>query len=221
MTALWRDAAKKENGYPSKWTYDHGLVLKGIERVWINTGDRKYFKFIQDSMDHFVDDDGSIRTYTIDEYNIDHVLPGRILLMLCRETKQEKYRKAAALLREQLKTHPRTSEGGFWHKKIYPWQMWLDGLYMGEPFYAEWAATFNEPAAFDDIAKQFIRWSATLATTRRGSSITAGMSRKSNVGPIRKPDGRQTSGDVRWVGMRWALLTRSTTSRKTIRSAVS
>ncbi len=156
MTALWRDAARKENGYPAKWTYDHGLVLKGIERVWINTGDKKYFKFIQDSMDHFVTDDGSIRTYTIDEYNIDHILPGRNLLMLYRETKQEKYRKAAALLREQLKTHPRTSEGGFWHKKIYPWQMWLDGLFMGEPFYAEWAATFNEPAAFDDIAKQFI-----------------------------------------------------------------
>src|SRR4026207_2048114 len=115
MTALWRDAAKKENGYPAKWTYDHGLVLKGIERVWINTGDKKYFKFIQDGMDHFVADDGSIRTYKIDEYNIDHVLPGRVLLMHYRETKQEKYRKAAALLREQLKTHPRTSEGGFWH----------------------------------------------------------------------------------------------------------
>ena len=59
-------------------------------------------------------------------------------------------------MRDQLKTQPRTSEGGFWHKKIYPSQMWLDGLYMGEPFYAEYAATFHEDAAFDDIAKQFI-----------------------------------------------------------------
>jgi unsaturated rhamnogalacturonyl hydrolase len=156
MTALWRDPARKENGYPAKWTYDHGLVLKGIERVWLNTGDEKYFRFIQDSMDHFVANDGSIRTYEIDDYNIDNVLPGHVLLTLYKQTKQEKYLKAATLLREQLKTHPRTSEGGFWHKKIYPWQMWLDGLYMGEPFYAEWAATFNEPAAFDDIAKQFI-----------------------------------------------------------------
>jgi unsaturated rhamnogalacturonyl hydrolase len=82
--------------------------------------------------------------------------PGRVLLLLYKETRQEKYLKAATHLREQLKTHPRTSEGGFWHKKIYPSQMWLDGLYMGEPFYAEWAATFNENAAFDDIAKQFI-----------------------------------------------------------------
>ena len=156
MTALWRDAAKNESGYPAKWTYDHGLVLKGIERVWINTGDKQYFDFIQRSMDHFVANDGSIRTYSLDEYNIDNILPGRNLLFLYKATRQEKYNKAAALLRRQLKTHPRTSEGGFWHKKIYPWQMWLDGLYMGEPFYAEYAATFNEPAAFDDIAKQFI-----------------------------------------------------------------
>jgi rhamnogalacturonyl hydrolase YesR len=156
MTALWRDAAKKESGYPAKWTYDHGLVLKAIERVWERTRDKQYLDFIRDNIDHFVADDGSIRTYTIDEYNIDHVLPGRVLLFLYKTTRQEKYKKAAALLREQLKTHPRTSQGGFWHKKIYPFQMWLDGLYMGEPFYAEYAATFDEPAAFDDIAKQFV-----------------------------------------------------------------
>jgi unsaturated rhamnogalacturonyl hydrolase len=156
MTALWRDATKKEDGYPAKWTYDHGLVLKGIERVWLNTDDRRYFDYIQRSMDHFVTDEGTIRTYSLDEYNIDHILPGRNLLLLYRVTGQEKYRKAAALLREQLKTHPRTNEGGFWHKKIYPYQMWLDGLYMGEPFYAEYAATFHDDAAFDDIAKQFI-----------------------------------------------------------------
>jgi unsaturated rhamnogalacturonyl hydrolase len=152
MTALWRDSA----GYPSKWTYDHGVVLKGIERVYIATNDKQYLDFIQRSMDHFVNDDGSIRTYKLDDYNIDNILPGRNLLFLYKTTGHEKYRKAAALLREQLKTHPRTSEGGFWHKKIYPTQMWLDGLYMGEPFYAEYAVTFKVDAAFDDIAKQFI-----------------------------------------------------------------
>src|SRR5215213_2946082 len=156
MTALWRDTAKNESGYPSKWTYDHGLVLKGIERVYIATNDKQYFDFIQRSIYHFISEDGSIRTYKIDEYNIDNILPGRNLLFLYKTTGEEKYRKAAALLREQLKTHPRTSEGGFWHKKIYPSQMWLDGLYMGEPFYAEYAETFDEPEAFDDIAKQFV-----------------------------------------------------------------
>ena len=156
MSALWRDPAKNESGYPVKWTYDHGLVLKGIERVYTATNDKQYLNFIQQSIDHFVSDDGSIRTYSLADYNLDNILPGRNLLFLYKTTGQEKYRKAAALLREQLKTHPRTSEGGFWHKKIYPSQMWLDGLYMGEPFYAEYAATFHEDAAFDDIAKQFI-----------------------------------------------------------------
>ena len=143
-------------GSPSKWTYDHGLVLKGIERVYITTNDKQYLDFIQRSMDHFVNDDGSIRTYKLEDYNLDNILPGRNLLFLYKTTGNEKYRKAAALLRDQLKTQPRTSDGGFWHKKIYPYQMWLDGLFMGEPFYAEYAATFKEDTAFDDIAKQFI-----------------------------------------------------------------
>jgi unsaturated rhamnogalacturonyl hydrolase len=156
MTALWRDATKSESGYPTKWTYEHGLVLKGIERVWINTKKKEYLDFIQQNIDYFVADDGAIRTYSLDNYNIDNILPGRNLLFLYKTTGNEKYRRAAALLREQLKTHPRTSEGGFWHKKIYPSQMWLDGLFMGEPFYAEYAATFHEDASFDDIAKQFI-----------------------------------------------------------------
>lgn len=155
MSKLWRDAAKNESGNPARWTYDHGVVLKGIESVWYATGDGKYFNYIRQGMDHYVNADGTIRTYRLDEYNIDNVNNGKVLLLLYKVTGQEKYRKAAALLREQLKTHPRTSEGGFWHKKIYPSQMWLDGLYMGEPFYAEYAATFHEDADFDDIAKQF------------------------------------------------------------------
>jgi unsaturated rhamnogalacturonyl hydrolase len=76
--------------------------------------------------------------------------------LLYRVTGKEKYKKAAEHLRSQLATHPRTNEGGFWHKKIYTNQMWLDGLYMGAPFYAEYAMLFHEDAAFDDIANQFI-----------------------------------------------------------------
>jgi unsaturated rhamnogalacturonyl hydrolase len=156
MNSLWRDASKKEAGLPSKWTYELGVVLKGVEGVWYSTGDGRYFKYVRQSVDHFVDKDGAIRTYKLEDYNIDNVLLGRNLLTLYKVTGQEKYRKAAALLREQLRAHPRTSEGGFWHKKIYPHQMWLDGLYMGEPFYAEYAAAFGEPEAFEDIAKQFV-----------------------------------------------------------------
>jgi unsaturated rhamnogalacturonyl hydrolase len=143
-------------GAPQKWNYDQGVVLKGMEGIWLQTGDGRYFNYIQKSMDRFVNDDGTIRTYRLDEFNIDNVLCGRNLLLLYKVTGKEKYRKAMELLREQLRQHPRTSDGGFWHKKIYPYQMWLDGLYMGEPFYAEYAATFGEDAAFDDIAKQFV-----------------------------------------------------------------
>ncbi len=153
VMTLWKDAG--ETTKPGKWSYEQGVLLKGIEGVWLNTGDGRYFKYIQQSLDRFVNDDGAIRTYQLEDYNIDNVLLGRNLLLLYKVTGQEKYRKAASWLREQLKTQPRTSEGGFWHKKIYPNQMWLDGLYMGEPFYAEYAATFHEDAAFEDIGNQF------------------------------------------------------------------
>ena len=156
MTVLWRDPARNQSGFPARWTYEYGFVLKGVEQVWQNTHDKQYLDFIQAGMDHFVADDGSIRTYNLNDYNLDNIQSGRALLFLFKVTGQEKYRQAAAHLREQLKTQPRTSDGGFWHKKIYPSQMWLDGLYMAEPFYAEYAATFHDDAAFDDIARQFI-----------------------------------------------------------------
>jgi unsaturated rhamnogalacturonyl hydrolase len=107
-------------------------------------------------MDFFVNTDGAIKTYRQDEYNIDNINNGKLLLLLYRVTLKEKYLKAANLLREQLRHQPRTKEGGFWHKKIYPYQMWLDGLYMAEPFYAEYAWLMHEDTAFNDIANQFI-----------------------------------------------------------------
>ncbi|MFB5677902.1 glycoside hydrolase family 105 protein [Paenibacillus terreus] len=143
-------------GYDSKWSYDYGVVLKGFEAMWKQTGDRKYFRFIQDNMDYFIQEDGSIRGYHLEEYNIDHINNGKLLFPLYRETGQEKYKKAAALLREQLESHPRTSEGAFWHKKIYPYQIWLDGLYMGSPFYLEYLLTFENGEGLDDVTKQFI-----------------------------------------------------------------
>jgi unsaturated rhamnogalacturonyl hydrolase len=155
VMTIWKDSFSLDNR-PAKWTYDQGVILKGVEGVWKATGEGKYFQYIQKSMDFFVDKDGNIKTYRQDEFNIDHVNNGRILLLLHKVTGNEKYWKAATHLREQLRKHPRTSGGGFWHKKIYPYQMWLDGLYMGEPFYAEYAAAAHDDTAFNDIAKQFI-----------------------------------------------------------------
>lgn len=155
VMTIWKDSLFSDPSKPAKWTYDQGVILKGIEGLWYKTGDPKYFNYMQKSMDFFVNDKGEIRTYKQADYNLDNVLCGRILLTLYNVTGKEKYYTAALTLRNQLKTQPRTAEGGFWHKKIYPYQMWLDGLYMTEPFYAEFAATFNEHIAFDDIADQF------------------------------------------------------------------
>ena len=155
VMTIWKDSFKND-GNPEKWNYDQGVILKGIEGLWKQTGNGEYFKYMQKSMDHFVDDEGKIRTYKFDNYTLDNILCGRILLTLFKVTGKQKYYKAASTLRMQLQQQPRTNEGGFWHKKIYPNQMWLDGLYMAEPFYAEWATTFHEDSDFNDIAKQFI-----------------------------------------------------------------
>lgn len=150
----WKDSFALD-GKPAKWTYDMGVILKGFEGLWLNTGDVKYYNYIQQQADYFVKDDGTIKTYKQDEYNIDNINNGKVLLLLYRVTLKDKYLKAAKLLRDQLRNHPRTNEGGFWHKKVYPYQMWLDGLYMGEPFYAEYAMLAHEDTAFNDIANQF------------------------------------------------------------------
>ncbi|HEY0066626.1 MAG TPA: glycoside hydrolase family 88 protein, partial [Flavisolibacter sp.] len=153
---IWKDSFLLEGDKAAKWRYDQGVILKGIEGIWNATGNADYFRYIQKSMDFYVREDGTIKGYRPDEYNIDHINNGKLLLLLYRVTGKEKYKKASDLLRNQLKTHPRTSEGGFWHKKIYPSQMWLDGLYMGQPFYAEYAALFREDSAFKDITRQFV-----------------------------------------------------------------
>ena len=153
---IWKDSLLMKPGVPVKWAYDEGVVLEGMEGVWQATGDGRYFRFIKKSMDFFVNEKGDIRKYKAADYSLDNIKNGRPLLTLYKVTGDKKYYLAAKQLREQLSSQPRVASGGFWHKKIYPHQMWLDGLYMAEPFYAEWAATFNEPQLFDDIARQFI-----------------------------------------------------------------
>lgn len=139
-----------------KWSYDYGVILKGFQLLWQQTGDPMYIDYIRHNMDYFIQEDGSIRGYAVDEYNIDHINNGKLLFMLHNKTGEDKYRKAADLLRQQLQSHPRTSEGAFWHKQIYPYQIWLDGLYMGSPFYLEYALTYGDAADVDDVTKQFI-----------------------------------------------------------------
>ena len=137
-----------------KWNYEAGVILKALEQVWRASRDPKYFEYIKKSVDHFVDEEGNIHTYRREDYNLDQVNSGKALLFLYRETGDSRYARAARLIREQLRMQPRTGEGEFWHKQIYPHQVWLDGLYMATPFYAEYAALFNEPDRFEDLAGQ-------------------------------------------------------------------
>ncbi|QEC58030.1 glycoside hydrolase family 88 protein [Flavisolibacter ginsenosidimutans] len=153
---IWPDSFSVKPGNPAKWSYDQGVILKGIEGIWNATGDGKWFRYIQKQMDYFIGEDGSIKGYKTTEHNIDNVNNGKLALLLYEVTGKDKYRKAAELLRHQLATHPRTSEGGFWHKQVYPNQMWLDGLYMGEPFYAQYAKVFGEDSIFNDVTRQFV-----------------------------------------------------------------
>jgi unsaturated rhamnogalacturonyl hydrolase len=143
-------------GRKVKWDYTAGLFTLSLLKLDEAVPTPAYVEFCRDAIGSFLQDDGSIRGYKLEDYNIDNIAPGKTVMVLFERTKEERYRKCADLLRRQLATHPRTSEGGFWHKQRYPWQMWLDGLFMGAPFYAEYTREFHGPAAdFDDILRQF------------------------------------------------------------------
>lgn len=139
-----------------RWNYEQGVMLEAFYRVHRLTGDSAYSSYLKRILDQYIQADGSIRTYKLTEFNIDNITPGVAVLRALELFKERRYRIAADTLRKQLALHPRTAEGGFWHKKIYPQQMWLDGLYMGEPFYALYSKTTRDTAAFNDITRQFI-----------------------------------------------------------------
>ncbi|MBF4470474.1 glycoside hydrolase family 105 protein [Flavobacterium sp. HJJ] len=137
------------------WDYVHGLVLYAFEELNKQKKEPKYAAYIKGYADDLIDGEGNIKTYEPDTYNIDNITAGRLLFDLYKKTNDKRYLTAMQTLRRQLENQPRTASGGFWHKKIYPNQMWLDGLYMGEPFYAQYTAVFENGKFFDDIAKQF------------------------------------------------------------------
>ena len=152
----WPDGRFVPAGQRWAWNYELGTLLEGMDAVWLNTADPRYYKYIKSSVDQFVAPDGSIPSWKPEENQLDNILLGRQLLLLYGVTQDARYAKAATLLYEQLLHQPRTASGGFWHKQRYPNQMWLDGLYMAEPFYAEYAATFHHPEVFKDITHQFV-----------------------------------------------------------------
>lgn len=139
-----------------KWDYCNGLELQAFYKVWEKTNDPRYFDYIKSYTDTIIDAKGKIIVYKKLDYNIDKVNPGKFLFLLHDVTKEEKLRIAIDTLYSQMQTHPRTADGGFWHKKVYPNQMWLDGLYMASPFLAEYAYRNKLPKVFDDVTHQII-----------------------------------------------------------------
>lgn len=138
------------------WNYAQALEGKAFMQLYNVTGEKRYYNYVHNLADTLVNKDGEIVKYDIDKNNIDYITGGNVLLDIYAVTKKDKYLKAIQQLRKQLSEQPRVSEGAFWHKNVYPYQVWLDGLYMGSPFYAHYAYTFHDNKAFDDVVNQFM-----------------------------------------------------------------
>jgi unsaturated rhamnogalacturonyl hydrolase len=151
---------RRPDAITGHWAYDVGLVLMGCQRVAQRNDSPKFRQFVKRTVDDLIAPDGSIKGYDPQEYNLDHLNMGNVLFSLLQEARdpgeKRRYERALSLLRSQMKTHPRTLDGGFWHKQIYPHQLWLDGAYMAGPFLAKYAAVFKEPSLYDDVARELI-----------------------------------------------------------------
>ena len=145
--------------YPNpeaRWEYTRGFLAQSLIKLGERVNDSAASAFGARIVESFVTPEGGIATYKLQDYNIDLLPPGRALLLRYEQTRDPRLAQAAKLLRQQLAGQPRTSDGGFWHKQRYPYQMWLDGLFMGATFYAQYGQVFQEPAAFDDVVKQIM-----------------------------------------------------------------
>ncbi len=155
-----------------QWAYEEGTLLDGMAAEWHVTANDDDFVYIKAAVDKYVTPDGTILGFKAGTHTLDDIEMGRAVLFLYRVTQDAKYARAAKFLHDQLDQQPRTASGGYWHKQVYPNQMWLDGAYMAEPFRAEYAATFQQSADFpsdwDDIAKQLLLMDAHMRDPRTG-----------------------------------------------------
>ena len=138
-----------------KWEYKPTFVLVAFQDLYGHTKNESYNAYIKEYIDTFVDSTGTISHYESKDYNIDYVSPGKLLFNLYNSTHDSRYLIAMKTLKGQIDGQPRTPSGGFWHKKIYPNQMWLDGIYMQAPFYTSYTVAYENGKGLDDVAKQF------------------------------------------------------------------
>ena len=146
---------KARRGEAANWNYIDGCMLSALLEMAKISGDARYSDFVERFVDSFVLEDGSIRTWNRDKQTLDDINEGRVLFPLYAMTGKEKYRLAAQALHEALEGQPRTHEGSFWHKKIYPNQVWLDGLYMAQVFYTRYTTDMEDCKGYEDIRRQF------------------------------------------------------------------
>lgn len=145
-----------ESSAPARWRYTTGLLTFALDRLGEYLDEPAYSRFAAETIGSYVDEDGGIATYDRTEYNVDKINSGKMVLRLFEETGEERYRLAAENLLQQLEEHPRTSEGAFWHKKIYPHQIWLDGVYMAIPFLAKAGVLFDHPEWLHESVNEFL-----------------------------------------------------------------
>lgn len=143
--------------YPEVWSYKDGCVMTGAKILYEADQDDRYLKSLLCFGDKYVGEDGSVAGFNPSEYNVDQLRCGNAFFFLYEQTGNEKYRKAMDLFMENLKHFPRTEEGSFWHKQIYPYQVWLDGLYMAMPFYLKYDTLYGGRKHYNDIIGQFKR----------------------------------------------------------------
>lgn len=151
---LWNIEKIKE-GKINGWNYIDGCMMIALLNMHKITGQKRYYDFAENFLDYYVFEDGSLRGFAEEDYNLDNICEGRVLFDVYNMSGKEKYRKAIETLYGQIQRQPRTHEGNFWHKAIYPNQVWLDGLYMAQVFYSRYTTDFEGGKNYEDIRRQF------------------------------------------------------------------
>ena len=158
---------------PGEWAYEQGVLLDGMAAEWRVTGDGRLFQYIKAAVDASVDKDGTIhmdagKPYPVDAHSLDNIEMGRSAILMYRVTQDARYYKAAKFLHDQVQAQPKNASGGYWHKQIYPNQMWLDGAYMAEPFMASYARTLAQERDLDEVANQLLLMDTKMRDRRTG-----------------------------------------------------
>ena len=164
---VWPEGKVDSAKHPGAWGYEEGTLLDGVTAEWRVTGDGRLFDYVKAAVDQSVGEDGVIHMgdgadFPEAAHTLDDIEMGRSVMVLYGVLQQERYYKAAKFLHDQMQQQPKNAAGGYWHKQIYPNQMWLDGAYMAGPFLETYGRTFDQPAEMDGVADQLLLMDAKM-----------------------------------------------------------